>query len=167
MAEKVAIVSAAGVSRVRSSSLQARRRLRGSLRVWGILLVLASLALEAGGCGNWFRPVEWSELGPRSEQKSPFRVIARKNMEVAALNPDDIVRVMERVGFADEQILELGTDLHNALRFSGAAAITYKKDTLAVFMIESDYLRIRSQAGAFDYQISKGQFVQSAMKGRQ
>ena len=87
------------------------------LRAWGVLLVLASLALEAGGCGDWFRPVEWPEMGPQSEQKSPFRVVPRRSMEVAALSPDDIVRIMQRVGFADEQVLELGTDLHNALRF--------------------------------------------------
>ncbi len=137
-----------------------------NLRAWGVLLVLASLALEAGGCGDWFRPVEWPEMGTPSEKKSPFQVIPRKNMEVAMLSPDDIVRIMQRIGFADEQILELGTELHNALRFSGAAAVTYKKEMLAIFAAEGDFLRIQSRSGAFDYQISKGQFVSSAMGDR-
>lgn len=141
------------------TGVQVKRRLRKALGAWGLLLVLVPLALEAVGCNGWFRPVEWSELGPQSKTpQSPFRVIPRKNMEVVTLSPDDIVRVMQRVGFADEQILDLGTDLHNALRFQGSAVIVYRKETLAIFAADGDYVRIRSRSGSFDYQISKGQF---------
>jgi len=128
--------------------------------VTGTLVLLMSLALEVGGCNGGFRPVEWSELAPPAKPKeSPFRVISRKGLEVASLGPQDIVRVMQRIGFADEQILDLGTDLHNALRFAGEAKIVYRKETLALFAVKGDYLRIRSRSGEFAYQISQGQFV--------
>jgi hypothetical protein len=141
------------------TGVQVKRRLGKALGRWGLLLVLAPLALEVVGCNGWFRPVEWAELGPQSKQRqSPFQVVARKSPQVAALSPDDIVRIMQRVGFADEQILELGTELHNALRFSGSAAIVYRKETLAIFAADGDSVRIRSRSGSFNYQISKGQF---------
>jgi hypothetical protein len=141
------------------TGVQVRRPAR-VLGRWSLLLVLASLALEVGGCNGWFRPVEWGTLGPRNkeQQASPFRVVPRKSAQVATLSPDDIVRIMQRVGFADEQIMELGTDLHNALRFSGMADVFYRKDKLAIFMADGDYVRIRSRSGEFNYQISKGQF---------
>lgn len=138
----------------------------GALRVWGLLLVLTALALQAGGCSNLFRPVGWDDdLEAQSqESQSPFKVVPRKSNQLAALNADDIVRIMQRIGFQDEQILELGTDLHNALRFSGAASVTYKKRTIALFAAEGDYVHIRSRSASFDYQISKGQFVNSALR---
>lgn len=145
------------------SGLLAKCRLRHALRVWCLLLLLVLLSLEAMGCSSWFswlRPVTWTELGPRNDKpKSPFRIVPRKNMSVANLSPDDIVRIMQRVGFADEQILNLGTDLHNALRISGAAEVFYRKDKLAIFVVDGDYVRIGSRSGSFDYEVSNGRFV--------
>ncbi|MGE5293980.1 MAG: hypothetical protein ACM3VT_04075 [Solirubrobacterales bacterium] len=127
---------------------------------WCAVLILMSLALEAGGCSSWFRPVGWNDLESEERvQQSPFKVVPQKIPQVVSLSSDDIVRIMQRVGFQDEQILELGTDLHNAMRFSGAARIVYKKETLAIFASDGDFVRIRSRSGSFDYQISKGQFV--------
>jgi hypothetical protein len=140
------------------TGVQAKRRLGTALGRWGLLLILAPLALEVGGCNGWFRPVDWSDLGPERKQQSPFRVVPRKSPQVATLSPEDVVRIMQRVGFADEQILELGTDLHNALRFSGSAAVIYHKEALAIFAADGDYVRIRSRTGSLDYQISSGQF---------
>jgi hypothetical protein len=132
-----------------------------------LLLVLVPLALEVVGCNGWIRPVDWSDLGPQSKpQASPFRVIPRKNPQSATLSPDDIVRIMQRVGFQDEQILELGTDLHNAMRLAGSAVVVYKKETLAIFAADGDYVRVRSRSGSFDYQISVGQFVSSSPRDR-
>lgn len=152
-----------------SSGLHARGRSRRGLRAWGLALVLTLAAVAAIGCNNGIRPVTWTELGPRGEKKSQslFRVVAKKNMSVATLGPGDVVRIMRRVGFADEQVLELGTDLHNALRFSGAAEIFYRKDKLAIFVSDGDLVRIRSRSGAFDYEISNGQFISPVQTDRQ
>jgi hypothetical protein len=141
------------------TDVQGKRRLGKALGRWGLLLVMATLALEVVGCNGWIRPVDWSNLSPEKRaERSPFRVVPKQHRQVATLSPDDIVRIMERIGFADEQILELGTDLHNALRFSGMAAITYHKETLAIFAADGDYVRIRSRSSEFNYQISQGQF---------
>ncbi|MEN6428172.1 MAG: hypothetical protein ABFE13_22715 [Phycisphaerales bacterium] len=151
------------------SGLRARGHSRHDLRAWGLVLVLTLVAMEAMGCNNGIRPVTWTELGPRNDGKprSLFRVVAQRNLSVAILKPADVVRIMRRVGFADEQVLELGTDLHNALRFSGAAEVFYRKDKLAIFVSDGDFVRIRSRSGAFDYQVSTGQFVSPVQKDRQ
>ncbi|GAF75906.1 unnamed protein product, partial [marine sediment metagenome] len=41
-------------------------------------------------------------------------VVVLNNQQVAALDTDDVVRIMQRAGFSDQQILDLGTDLRNA-----------------------------------------------------
>jgi len=130
-----------------------------------MLLVLVPLALEVVGCNGFFRPVDWSNERPEKEQESLFRVHARKSAQVATLSADDIVRIMQRVGFADEQIIELGTPLHNAIRFQGAAVIYYKKEALAMFVADGDYIKIRTRSGSLNYQVSKGQFVSSSPTG--
>ncbi len=135
-------------------------RLRHALRAGGLLLVLALLVLEGAGCKNWFKPVEWPELGPQSkEPKSPFRLVAKKSMSTVSLAPEDIVRIMQRVGFEDKQVLDLGTDLHNALRFSGAAEVFHYKQKLAIFVADGGLVRIRSRVGSFDYEVANHQFV--------
>jgi len=147
------------------SGPSAGRDSRPGLRTLGFALALSLAAVTAIGCNNGIKPVTWTELGPRNDQQKPksqFRVVAKKNLSIAVLRPADVVRIMRRVGFADEQILELGTDLANALRFSGAAEVFYRKDKLAIFVSDGDFLRIRSRVGAFDYQISTGQFASAA-----
>ena len=141
-----------------------------ALRFGGILLALIFMAAGATGCNGWFKPVRWSELGEQQQSKprreTALRVIPRQNRDVASLSPTDIVYVMQRVGFADEHILDLGTDLHNALHFSGAAAITYHKDTVALFQVDGGELRIRTRSGAFDYDLARGRFVTSPASER-
>jgi hypothetical protein len=145
------------------------RNKRGS--IWdaaAVLLILVPLALEAGGCQGGLKPVEWSELGSdnKPQKQSPrsnaqgLRVMARSNREVAKLSPKDIVRVMQRVGFSDEQILELGTDLYNALLLSGGAEVYYGKRLEMMFAVNRQQVHIQSSSrGTFVYDIAAGQFV--------
>ncbi len=137
------------------------RRAVQALRVGSTLLIL--LVTGVAGCNGWFKPVQWSELGQQSKprQDSVLRVVARQGRDVASLSPTDIVYILQRVGFADEHILDLGTDLHNALRFSGGAAIVYRKDTVALFQVGSGYLQIRTRSGNFDYDLARGRFTTS------
>ncbi len=155
----------------------------------GTLLVLVPLALGAAGCG-WLRPVEWAELGsgsnreelrsePRSEPRSQsrptprrsntngLRIVARSGREVVRLTPDDIVRIMQRVGFSDDQILELGTDLHNALLLSGGAEVLYGKRTEMIFIVSNRQVQIQSHSrGTFIYDVLMQQFVLGSARGR-
>jgi hypothetical protein len=147
----------------------------------GVLLVLVPLALEAAGC----RPVEWAELGsgpnrdeprwegrsesPRSRRDSTegLRIVARSGREVVRLSPDDVVRIMQRVGFSDDQILNLGPDLYNALLVSGAAEVLYGKRTEMIIVVGNRQVRIQSRSrGTFVYDVLMQQFVLGSPSSR-
>jgi hypothetical protein len=85
-----------------------------------MLTLLALLALGAVGCVR-------DSMG--------IRVVPMSNRSVLALSPDDVVEVMKRSGFSDNQILEYGTDLRNGLAESGAVQIKIGKKVEAVFAI--------------------------------
>ena len=90
----------------------------GSVVIMLTLLVL--LALGAVGCGR---------------NSTGIRVVALSNRDVLALSPNDVVEVMRRAGFSDNQVLEYGTDLRNGLAESGAVQIKIGKKVEAVFAI--------------------------------
>ena len=115
------------------------------------------LALEVVGC-NRLRPAQWPELRFEDAPRQ-LRVVPRQSADAADLKPADIVRVLRRVGFSDEQILELGTDLHTALRSSGAAEIVNGKDAEVTFAVNNEYLFVRSRLqGSFIYDIADSRF---------
>ena len=78
------------------------------------------------------------------------------NRDVAALSAEDIVRVMLRAGFPDEQILELGTDLRNGLARSGAAQISIEDKVEGIFAVDSDFVYVSSRHGRGGYGNGKG-----------
>jgi hypothetical protein len=133
------------------------------------LLVLVPLALEVVGCHGGVKPVEWSELGseskpkqskPSKQSKEGLRVVAKSNKEVARLSSDDVVRIMQRVGFSDDQILDLGTDLYNALLLSGGADVYYGKSLEMIFAVNAQQVQIQSRSrGSFLYDVAKGRFL--------
>ena len=145
------------------------RKRRGS--IWkttiGVWLVLVSLAGATVGCHG----AGWSELGsesklkkqsdPSKQDKDGLQIVARSNREVAqTLNADDIVRIMQRVGFSDQQILEVGTDLYNALRLSGGADVYYGKSHEMILAVNNQQVQIQSRwRGSFVYDLTKGHFV--------
>jgi hypothetical protein len=94
-----------------------------------ISLMLTLLALGLGGC-----------IGNRG-----FEIFPLNNQNVLTLSSDDIVRVMRRAGFSDNQILQHGEDLHIALAQYGAAQIKISKKLVAVFAINGDDIYISSR----------------------
>jgi hypothetical protein len=93
-----------------------------------ISLLLMLLALGLGGC-----------VGNRG-----FEIFPLNNQNVLTLSSDDIVRVMRRAGFSDNQILQYGEDLHIALAQYGAAQIKINKKLVAVYAINGDDVYISS-----------------------
>ncbi len=80
------------------------------------------------------------------------------NRQVAALDADAIVQMMQRAGFSDEQILGLGTDLRNSLAAHGAAQIRVRDKTEAIFAVHAPYIHVSSrQRGTFIYDVEKGE----------
>jgi len=120
------------------------------------LLVLVLLALEVVGCG-W--PFKRGERSAFDREPAWLEVVPRSNGEVADLSADDIVRVLQRVGFSDEHIIELGTDVHRALFLSGAAAIMNGKKMEVLLAVKGEHLFIQSNSrGTFVYSLAKGRF---------
>ena len=116
-----------------------KTRISGS----GVIIVSLLLALLAFGV------VSCAQRG--------FEVIPLNHQEVLTLSSDDIVRVMRRAGFSDNQILEYGTDLHDALSRSGAAQIKISKRLQAVFAINGDSVYISTRLrGNFIYNVKTG-----------
>ncbi len=91
--------------------------------------LLMLLALGLGGC-----------VGNRG-----FEIFPLNNQNVLTLSSDDIVRVMRRAGFSDNQILQHGENLHNALAQYGAAQIKIRRRLEAVFAINGDAVYISSR----------------------
>jgi hypothetical protein len=116
-----------------------KTRISGS----GVIIVSLLLALLAFGV------VSCAQRG--------FEVIPLNYHEVLTLSSDDIVRVMRRAGFSDNQILEYGTDLHDALSRSGAAQVKMSKKLQAVFAINGDSVYISTRLrGNFIYNVKTG-----------
>lgn len=126
--------------------------------VIGTRLVLILLALEVVGCRGPAQKDASAEAGLENEP-AMLRVVPHSNKEMADLSPDDIVRVMQRIGFTDEQVIALGTALHNALLRSGAAAIVAGRKTEVLFAVNGEYLYIQSPLrGTFVYDLASGRF---------
>jgi len=110
-----------------------------------MLTLLALLALGAVGCAR---------------NNTGIRVVAMSNRDVLALSPEDVVAVMRRAGFSDNQVLEYGTDLRNGLAESGAVQVKIGKKVEAVFAInlnDGDCVYISTRLrGNFIYNVDTG-----------
>ena len=129
--------------------IKALKPIRYNSRISSVAILLTLLALVAlgiGGCG--------------SSRSTGIRLIPLSNRSVLALNPDDVVEIMRRAGFSDNQILEYGTDLRNGLAESGAVQIKIGKKVEAVFAINLSegncvYISTRLR-GNFIYDVDSG-----------
>ncbi len=133
--------------RVRASREDGRQ---ARLCVAGVLILML-LGLGSGGCGGLFKR--------SSDDSLQLRVVPQENRDQADLSAKDILRVMERVGFSDEQIIQLGPELHRALQTAGAAEIKLGKKTEMAFGVNGERLFITSRSrGTFVYNIASGRF---------
>jgi hypothetical protein len=106
-----------------------------------ISLLLTLLAFGLSGC-----------VGNRG-----FEIFPLNNQNVLTLSSDNIVRVMRRAGFSDNQILQYGEDLHLALAQYGAAQIKIRRKLEAVFAINGDAVYISSRVtGNSIYNVKTG-----------
>ena len=107
-----------------------------------VLLLLALLASGGVGCMNRTRG---------------FEVIPVGNRHLITLSADDVVQVMRRAGFSDDQIMELGTDVHQGLLESGAVQIKTDDKVEVVFAANGDDVYIGTRLrGNFIYNLKTG-----------
>jgi hypothetical protein len=78
---------------------------------------------------------------------SQVQVNSMQSGQAVALNADDIVRVMQRAGFSDEQILDRGTELRNQLAAAGAAQVRVGPKVEAIFLADKRQVIITSRKG--------------------
>jgi len=132
--------------------LQAVKSIKHRLTNSGVTvtwLVLPFLFLGVVGC-----------VSTRSGKSTKFQVVPVSSQDVAALSADDIVRVMRRAGFSDGQVLELGTQLRNALLLSGAVQIKQDSIVEAIFAINDNKVYVSARLrGNFIYDLQKGSWV--------
>lgn len=70
--------------------------------------------------------------------------------DVVALSPDDVVTIMRRAGFGDEEIVEVGADFRNALSSAGGARVRVDEKVEALFATDGPRLHISSRrTGSF------------------
>ena len=146
-------------------------RVRRGYIVHAVTVAMLLVALAFGVMGCQAQPAQWSELSPgRGGQTQPgqqpqrrqgsIQIVPQTNREVADLSPDDVVRIMRRVGFTDAQILDMGTDLHDALFRSGGARVVDGQETEALLRVNGMQVYIGSRTrGNFVYDLGYGQFV--------
>jgi len=87
------------------------------------------------------------------------RVMAIGGQDVVALDADDVVRVMRRAGFSDQQVIDLGTDVRNALASTGGAQVRVGRKVEALFAVDGQYLHGSSRRrGSFIYDLATHEF---------
>jgi hypothetical protein len=107
-----------------------------------VLLLLALLASGVVGCMH---------------QSRGFEVVPVSNRYVLALTPDDVVQVMRRAGFSDDQIMEFGTGVHDGMLESGAVQIKVDDKVEVVFAANGDDVYIGTRLrGNFIYNVKTG-----------
>ena len=101
------------------------------------LALTIMLAMWLVGCAS----------GPSSTRP---HVLSMVNRDVAALSAHDVAVCMRQAGFSDEQILEAGPTLRNALATAGSAQLRVGKHVQAIFAVDGDHLYVSSrQRGTF------------------
>ncbi len=109
-----------------------RRRARG-LRVLILALLTAVMVASLTGCSS------------RHVRAMPGRM-------VAGLAADDMVLMMQRAGYGEDEILDLGPRLRNDLARTGSARIIQGDRTEAIFAVSDGFVHVSSRRrGSFVY----------------
>jgi len=74
-----------------------------------------------------------------------LEVKALGNAEVIALDGEDVVHLMRRAGFSDEEVLEHGTDLRNALALEGSAEVRSEGKVEALFAVSGHHVHVTTR----------------------
>jgi len=82
------------------------------------------------------------------------------NPDVADLTAEDIVLILIRAGFTEDQVMVLGTALHNQLSTSGAVEINGENKVEAIIAVSGDCIYVSSRMrGHFIYNYKEKGFL--------
>jgi hypothetical protein len=128
-----------------------------SITIRPVLLACVLIAGPVSGLAGCSHLSSFSSQDADYEQPNKLKIVALGNQDVIKLSADDVVRVMRRAGFSDEQILELGPELRDGLAESGAAQVRLRDKVEVVFAVHGNYVFITSRLrGSFIYDVGKG-----------
>jgi hypothetical protein len=120
-------------------------------------LVLA-MGFAAAGCGS----LRWPGSGKSNRSSGDLEIVPRNNRYSLTVTPsaDDIVTMMLKVGFSEQQIVDLGEKLRNTLASSGAAEVRRGKEVGAIFAVyTNDTIFITTRrGGSYIYDTRSGRF---------
>lgn len=95
---------------------------------------LSIIILSAGGCATKYN-VKWVP-----------------NQSGIALTAEDVVIFMDRAGFSEKEILELGSDVRNGLASTGAVRAYIDENTAAIISTDGRLVYVNSrERGSFVY----------------
>ena len=128
------------------------------MRLSGRNTVVAGLALAvclwAAGCGGL--------LGKSKSSNAGLEIVPKNNRYALTVSPsaDDIVTMMAKIGFPEDQILTLGENLRNALATQGGAEVRRGKEVGAIFAAyQNDTVFISTRrGGTYIYDLRNGRF---------
>jgi len=99
----------------------------------------------------------------QSQSKKPVQsdleLMPLSNRDIIALSAQDVVEIMRRAGFSDEQIVRLGTDMRNDLALYGAVQVKTPDSAKieATFAVRDHCIYISTRLrGSFIYSIKSG-----------
>jgi hypothetical protein len=92
-----------------------------------------------------------------------LRLTPLNNKSTIMLSADNIVKMMRQVGFTDEQILKLGSRMHDGLLLSGAVQLEIGNEVQAIFAVNDNYIYIATRMrGTFIYDVKRGHIISSS-----
>jgi hypothetical protein len=89
--------------------------------------------------------------------RSGIKVVPVPSQDVLTLTPDEVILILQRIGFVNEQIREHGWSVSEGLAKSGAVRIFVDGSVEAGLAIKGDEVFISSRSrGQFIYNINTG-----------
>ncbi|MGA2914408.1 MAG: hypothetical protein ABSE89_00050 [Sedimentisphaerales bacterium] len=118
------------------------------------ILFIFVLALGITGCA--------SSTASKSSSEE-LRLTPLNNKSTIMLSADNVVKMMRQVGFTDEQILELGSRMHDGLLLSGAVQLEIGNKIEAIFAVNENYVYIATRIrGTFIYDVKNNRIISSS-----
>lgn len=112
-----------------------------SIRFLVIAALLGSVVLSIVGCGY----------------TAEIQVVPVGSKNVLELTAPDIVKIMKRSGFSDQQILTYGPQVKDSLARSGGVQIMVGRTVEAIFGVSGNEIYITTRAsGSFIYNVNTG-----------
>lgn len=115
--------------------------------IYSGMIVTLLLLMSLGGC-----------LG------SKINIVPGNGAEVMTLRPDEVVTIMKRAGYSDNQIYDHGFEVHEALARVGEAIIEVNGKKETRFLIQGDQVYVQTLKGWYLYNVNTSSWVNPTIR---